>query len=843
MNYKIAPTKEPQFLFLLSVFAFLELFLSGVATLLITPDPKNGLIFGFSALRLLQVGGIWILATFILVAGITARRNKVSLDSVWLLNKHKVLRRTVYAISFALIVWGWVSLVSPANLFGKQIYIFERMQPLSIGIGVCLAQSWLFFLYARGCVLGKSVVQKYYRSTLVFAVVMIGSGIIMASTHFGVLASLKWSSVPGIPLSVPQLYFVLLLIGLWIAFVPAQALDQPLIKFIKIYWLIPILIFLTAILVWGFTPLPIQHFALEPAAPSYQPFPFSDARVHDVGGISILRGSGIDFYGYTDKPLYMVFMAILHFFARSNYTVMTWLQILVLAFIPVILFFFGKKFHSTVFGVFLALVMIIRQRNAIVLASKVYSVNPKLFMTEEMTLLGVVLFVYLVFLWIRERKIWLAFLSGGCIGATSLLRLNPLFLFPAVVGLIIPAFWGMGKKYILKHLSAYILAFMVLLVPWLISGVSPQGTPWILVKFRDVIQMRYGNINASFQMNMGAGLPGIEKLALNLEGNAVPVLHYSRVQDQAMNDLARSAFSQTSPGALVTSDPDSNGIVYRFLYHTFHNFSTSVMSLPDSLIFEDLNNRTQPVYWTNAPGWKGNLPLIQILLIFLNLLLVAVGLGYSWILHRWAGMLPMAIFIAYSVSLGAAMNSGGRYLVPMDWIIYFYYGLAIVAIYQFVHKVITGKDESAPAIHYLGAAQGISERRKLELSLAVIIFLASLIPIANFVMPVVTASIRNRPDVKAVSQSISAQAFPGSSIVYGEILYPYYEKSMLTFEFITASGDASYTIAGTQGLKAKLNGGENAFIALQKDVHGKPQVESIYLWLSAQPVLFWSHQR
>jgi len=34
-------------------------------------------------------------------------------------------------------------------------------------------------------------------------------------------------------------------------------------------------------------------------------------------------------------------------------------------------------------------------------------------MTEEMTLLAVVLFAYLVFRWMRERKIWLALLSGG----------------------------------------------------------------------------------------------------------------------------------------------------------------------------------------------------------------------------------------------------------------------------------------------------------------------------------------------------------------------------------------------------------------------------------------------
>jgi hypothetical protein len=843
MNSGIIPNKESKYLFVLSLFSFLELFCSGLVTLFITADQKKASIFGFSGLRLLEVGGIWLLAIIVLAAGITARRNNISLNSVWLLNKPKVLRRTGYVISFALIVWGWMALVNPPELFGKYIYIFERIQPLSIALGACLAQFWLFFLYARGRALGKSVIQEYYRPPLIFTVVLIGLGIFMASTQFGLLASLKMSSVPGIPLFVPQLYFLLLLVGLWIAFIPAQAPDQPLLKIARRYWLLPILIFLVAVLAWGLTPLPLQHFSLKPAAPSYQPFPFSDARDVDLGGISILRGFGIHFYGYTDKPLDMVFMAIMHFFAGSNYVVMTWLQILVLAFIPVVLFFFGKKFHSTVFGVFLALVLIFRQRNAIVLASSFFSVNPKLFMTEELTLLAVVLFAYLVFRWMRERKIWLALLSGGCIGAASLLRLNPLFLFPAVAGLSIPAFWGLGKKFIFKHLSAYTLAFLALLIPWLISGVNPQGTPWILVKLFDVIHMRYENINPSAQRYMVSGLPGIGMLAINLEGNLLPILPNSPIQYQATDDPARSLFSQASSGAQVTSDPNSEGIVYRFLYHTFHNFSTSVMALPNTLIFDDLNHLNWNVLSTNSVNWHGDLPLSEILLIFLNLLLVAVGLGYSWIHYRWVGMLPLTIFIAYSLSLGAAMSSGGRYLVPMDWIMYFYYGLAIIAIFQFVHKVLTGKGQSVSVIHNQDSAQGTSsDRWKLGFSLAAVIFLASLIPIANFVMPALTASARNRPDVKAVSQSISEQAVPGSSIVYGEILYPYYENSMLTFDFITPSGDTNYAINRTLGSKPELSSGENVFMSLRNDSQGKPQVESIYSWQGAQPVLIWSHQ-
>ncbi len=150
MKSKIGPDKEPQSLFLLSMLAFVEILISGIVTLFIAPDPKNSLIFGYSALRLLLVTGIGITAFIVLLAGVTARKKKISLDAVWLVNKSGIVRRLIYLISFALIIWGWLSLFCPGYLFGRRIFIFERLQPFSIALGLCLAQFWIFYLYVRG---------------------------------------------------------------------------------------------------------------------------------------------------------------------------------------------------------------------------------------------------------------------------------------------------------------------------------------------------------------------------------------------------------------------------------------------------------------------------------------------------------------------------------------------------------------------------------------------------------------------------------------------------------------------------------------------------------------------
>ena len=98
----------------------------------------------------------------------------------------------------------------------------------------------------------------------------------------------------------------------------------------------------------------------------------------------------------------------------------------------------------------------------------------------------------------------------------------------------------------------------------------------------------------------------------------------------------------------------------------------------------------------------------------------------------------------------------------------------------------------------------ISDRRSLGFSLAGIICVASFIPIANFVIPVVTVPARNQAELESARATISAQAQPSTKIVYGEILYPYYVNGQLTFDFITPSSDASYSINRPQGSKPEL---------------------------------------
>jgi len=65
-------------------------------------------------------------------------------------------------------------------------------------------------------------------------------------------------------------------------------------------------------------------------------------------------------------------------------------------------------------------------------------------------------------------------------------------------------------------------------------------------------------------------------------------------------------------------------------------------------------------------------------LIFLDLCLLAIGIGGCWRRWKLAGLMPLITFLAYSLGTAIARTSGGRYIVPMDWVIHLYYGFGLL---------------------------------------------------------------------------------------------------------------------------------------------------------------------
>jgi 4-amino-4-deoxy-L-arabinose transferase-like glycosyltransferase len=486
-----------------------------------------------------------------------------------------------------------------------------------------------------------------------------------------------------------------------------------------------------------------------------------------LGALSILQGQGIFFGAYTDKPLYMSFLAGLHLLAGYNYTELVLLQICFLALMAPALYFIGKSFHSRPLGILMALVLLLRQRNAILLTGVLYyNAAPNLLMTEVPTLLGLILLTGGWFAWMKKPRAWVALAVGGVLGAVCLIRLNPLLALPVIPVFALLAF-GREKKRWAVHSLAYLLGFALLVAPWLVTGTNSDGQSYFLLKFYDVISVRYG-----------AGV--------------LPPEPVSRVPLPPLGGL--NSLAKKPPQQEVSQFPG-------FVINNFmHNLVESFLVLPDSLspLRQNLSDLEPRFYWKPETFERERLPYVAV-----NSLLVALGLAWSWRRWKWAGLVPLLSFLVYAFSLALAKTSGSRYLIPIDWLVYFYYGVGILTLLQFFLPVsfLTVFQEAAEP-----AGDVRSPFRAFGAVLTVLLLLAAVVPAADNLVPQ-NASLCQPEDLSAqVALRLGEEAVSGLELRKGRVLYPSIEKKVLSFvlfschQFTSMKMDAPFDMVNSGAL-------------------------------------------
>jgi hypothetical protein len=389
-----------------------------------------------------------------------------------------------------------------------------------------------------------------------------------------------------------------------------------------------------------------------PVGPDFQPYPASDALLYDASAQLFTNGYGIFSSGYTDKPLYVVFLGLLHTIAGLDYTLLTILQVWVLAIIPPLVYRLGRAMHSPALGFFIAVLVLLRQRNAITASHLIASANPRLFVTEVPMLLAIILCVWVIFRWLKSQphSLVLAATVGGVIGMASLIRLNAILLLPAALAL---AFFSYRQTISLfwKHAGGVTLAFLLVFTPVTLTGTRPDGVPLLIDKFWQVIRTRY-----------------LPEQSFQIPALPVASAYHGTVRLPALGD-------DTSP-------------LHFALAHFSHNLVGSLLALPDSLVYDDLPTLAKRPYWIEDNDWDGQLPVGQIIFLTVNLGFIALGLARSWRDHRQAGLAPLIVFLVYTLALGLGRTSGSRYLVPIDWIIFFYFAIGISELFALIAQVL-----------------------------------------------------------------------------------------------------------------------------------------------------------
>jgi len=231
--------------------------------------------------------------------------------------------------------------------------------------------------------------------------------------------------------------------------------------------------------------------------------------------------------------------------------------------------------------------------------------------------------------------------------------------------------------------------------------------------------------------------------------------------------------------------------------HLLHNLVTSAMIFPftpEFLSMREVVKEGEP-FW--RPRWDGGMTGLSGFMLVLNLGLVAFGFGTAFQRHRLRGLLPIGALLLYLAANSLARTSGGRYVVPVDWILVAYYCVALAELVHATHSWLRGTTTVTPRLpvrrpaHTRRAPDSTASdfaqfaARRLPI-LAFVLLLGALVPLAGVLYPrlyaqtdtaILVQRLGDRIGQGAARQDLAAfLQQPGAVIVQGRVLYPLFHR-------------------------------------------------------------------
>jgi hypothetical protein len=527
---------------------------------------------------------------------------------------------------------------------------YQRLSPLLWYLWILSLQAFLFLLILyRGFHPVTLASHKAVNiATLSAFSVLLFLSLFIALTRLGVTPDPAYWGEPGVPLLGWQ--FAVALIGgigvLGLTFsVPARRTD----------FVLPCGIYLLALALWLSVPTDVlaNSFYMPINPPTFQPFPYSDAGYYDQMAHSLLIGH--PYQGtIPTRPLYIFVLTVLHLLFGENYRNILTGQALVLATIPVALYYLGKKLHSRLAGVTIALFFIFRELTTLLVSSSTRVSNTKTLLVDLPTLLLLILACWFTIRWLEQKTEKNALIAGGMFGLLLLLRTQSMLVLPLILLLALLVLGWKNKSFYLLS-SFFFLGLISTILPWLLHNYLQTGQLAFDAPFQyKVIASQYaytGNLDINTFDFEGKGLG--------------QVLIEFALKDPAF------VFSF---------------IANHFLATQIHGLLVLPLIKPYNGIFEPIN-----LYWME---WRGTLEWYNLLLIIFYLAMIALGLGSVWRRWRWIGLSPLAFSGGYALATAIGRFSGWRYDLPADWVWYFYFGIGFAELLQQAALVFGAKEES-----------------------------------------------------------------------------------------------------------------------------------------------------
>jgi hypothetical protein len=595
---------------------------AGAAFVALAAIPTEG---GISTLRLaLYV----LLLSFLALEIYCGLRPPAGLDS--LARPAIIITSALLALTLGLILF-FVRYLDPARL----LPVYARLSPVLWYLLILGAQAAIFLLFIRNGLRLDGL--ETYKPVLLPALLIFGGLVLVLAfvsfTRLGLTPDPAYWGEPGVPLLGWQ--FALALLGGVTVFCisfnrrAARTLDSVL----------PAALWIIAVAIWLSVPVDVLknsfYVAIDP--PAYQPFPYSDAGYYDSMAHSLLIGHPYQGQVPT-RPLYIVFLAVLHLLFGENYSLIIAGQTFVLALIPVVLYLLGAQLHSRAAGVTAALFAVFRELTTLWVSSETRVSNTKTLLVDLPTLLFLSVACLFALRWLERRNARSAFLAGGTFGIFLLLRTQSFLVLPFLFAVALLVY-GFKKKRWVTAFVVFCLGLAVTVAPWLAHNYLRLG------QFTFDAPFQYKVIASQYAYSGNLDIQNYD-----FEGKSLPRVLF----DFALKDPS-FVFGFIANHFLAG---EVDGLLALPLIEPYHG------------IFEPVN-----LYWM---GWDGRLPWYNLLLVLFYLAVIALGLGAAWRRWRWAGLLPLAFNIGYALATAIGRFSGWRYDLPADWVLYFYFGIGFI---------------------------------------------------------------------------------------------------------------------------------------------------------------------
>lgn len=594
-----------------------------------------------STARTALVAGIFILAALTLFAGFWLLKHpqtgQGTLEKL-ANNRQQTFVRLLLGLVFA-VCWGLFWL--PAEKSGDYYYYFIGIQPLL---------GWAAFASGLGLILTLTLDQNfsvnnglaYWRERKI-TLRAAGISLLLMALIAACIAFLKiWSAGEpfwygaGVPLLVWQVYILVMA-----AFLLRNIRIQ-----VPVY-LDAILFFLIwgiSAALWSAQPLQASFFFTPPMFPNHEFYPFADLETFDRASQYALIGQGINNGQFFDRTLYIAFAVYLHTFFGQNYELLMSIQAGVFAVFPAVIYLIGKELHGRRAGILVAALACWRGVNALAAMALIDTSTAKHMLTDFPTGLGLAIACLFIIQWLKQphEKWHKAAWATGTLGLTSLLRPHVMVILIILLVIIFIQYLPRWRKS-LAIASLGVAAFLTSVSPWMFFGGGNISIIELYAsRIRNVIENRY--------------LPPPEEQIPFLPGK---------------------------PGLLVVPIQEKQPFNVPFPVNQFlNNLQTSALTVPLAPEFYSVREIVKETETIWQRGWPGELSLEAGFMFSLGLGLVALGLGAALQKSNWAGLVLPAAFLIYAGANGLARTSGGRYIVPIDWIVIFFFGLGLAALLE-----------------------------------------------------------------------------------------------------------------------------------------------------------------